>query len=65
MLLIGVTEAKKSFEHLLEFESPWGHLLVALQFNLPIERKKYTRHQLAGVFLVWSGICYSEFGKAQ
>ena len=43
MELIVCQKPPKSAKHLLEFEPSRGHLLVALQFTIPLVRKKYTR----------------------
>jgi hypothetical protein len=43
LLLLKTGGPKILVESLLEFKSPRGHLLVALRFTIPLERKKYTR----------------------
>jgi hypothetical protein len=43
ILDVGATGASKSVQYLLGFELSWGHLLVALQFTIPLVHKKYTR----------------------
>jgi hypothetical protein len=40
-----------------------GHLLVTLQFTIPVERKKYTRRLALGVSL-FARTMFSEFGEA-